>query len=58
MLSIKIKDIHQWEDIDHINAIVRTSPRATHVVRAGSGVFKGRRARHLPRAPPFWGPPL
>jgi len=23
-----------------------------------SGVFKGRRARHLPRAPPFWGPPL
>jgi len=23
-----------------------------------SGVFKGRRARHLPRAPPpFWGPP-
>jgi len=23
-----------------------------------SGVFKGRRARHLPRAPPFLGPPL
>ena len=23
-----------------------------------SGVFKGRRAMHLPRAPPFWGPPL
>jgi len=23
-----------------------------------SGVFKGRRARHLPRAPPFWGLPL
>jgi len=23
-----------------------------------SGVFKGRRARHLPRAPPFGGPPL
>ena len=23
-----------------------------------SGVFKGRRARHLPRALPFWGPPL
>jgi len=23
-----------------------------------SGVFKGRRARHLPRAPPFWVPPL
>jgi len=22
-----------------------------------SGVFKGRRARHLPRAPPYWGPP-
>jgi len=25
---------------------------------ACSGVFKGRRARHLPRVPPFWGPPL
>jgi len=24
---------------------------------AVSGVFKGRRARHLPRAPPFWRPP-
>ena len=23
-----------------------------------SGVFKGRRARHLPRVPSFWGPPL
>ena len=23
----------------------------------GSGVFKGRRTRHLPRATPFWGPP-
>ena len=23
-----------------------------------SGVFKGKRARHLPRAPPFLGPPL
>jgi len=26
--------------------------------RVPSGMFKGRRARHLPRAPPFWGPPL
>jgi len=35
MLSIKIKDIHQLEDTDHVYAIVRTSPQATHVVRAG-----------------------
>jgi len=27
-------------------------------VLMSSGVFKRRRARHLPRAPPFWGPPL
>ena len=27
------------------------------VTIVASGVFKGRRARHLPRAPPFWGPP-
>ena len=25
---------------------------------AASGVFKGRRARHFPRASPFWRPPL
>jgi len=36
MLSlIKIDNIHQCEDTDHVYAIVRTSPRATHVVRAG-----------------------
>jgi len=36
MLSlIKIKDIHQCEDTDHVNAIVRTSPPSAHVVRAG-----------------------
>ena len=36
MLSlINIKDIHQCEDIGHVYAIVRISPRATHVVRAG-----------------------
>jgi len=27
-LIIKIKDIHQCEDTDHVYAIVRTSPRA------------------------------
>jgi len=32
---IKIKDIHQCEDTDHIDAFVRTGPRSTHVVRAG-----------------------
>jgi len=36
MLSlIKIKDIHQCEYTDHVYAIVRTGPRAIHVVRAG-----------------------
>jgi len=35
MLSlIKIEDIHQCEDPDHVYAIVWTSPRATHVVQA------------------------
>jgi len=35
MLSlIKIKDIHQGEDTDHIKAIVRTSPWATWRPRA------------------------
>jgi len=34
-LSIKIKDINQCEDADHIYAIVGTSPRATKVVRVG-----------------------
>jgi len=37
----KINDIHQWEDTDHVCAIVRTSPRATHVVRAGDLTPKG-----------------
>ena len=41
MLSIKIKDIHQCEDIDHVYAIVRTGPRATHVVRVGDLVPAG-----------------
>ena len=31
-----IKDLHQCEDIDHVNAIVRTRPRATHMVHAGA----------------------
>jgi len=29
------KYIHQCEDTDHVYSVVRTSPRATHVVRAG-----------------------
>ena len=29
--------------------------RITPKLATASGVFKGRRARHLPRAPPFWG---
>jgi len=32
---IKIKDIYQCEDTDHVYAIARTGPRATHVVCAG-----------------------
>jgi len=36
MLSlIKIKDIHQREDTDRVYAIIRTGPRATHMVRTG-----------------------
>jgi len=37
-----IKGIHQCEDIDHVNAIVRTRPRATHMVHAGA---RGHHAR-------------
>ena len=32
---INIKDIHQCEDTDHVYVIFRTSPRVTHMVRAG-----------------------
>ena len=43
MLSIdKIsKDIHLDEDTDHVYAIFRTSPRATHMVCAGDLVLAG-----------------
>jgi len=41
----------------HIPLVIRPL-RRTYVVVVSSGVFKGRRARHLPRAPLFWGPPL
>jgi len=42
MLSlIKIKDIYQCEDINYVYAIVRTNPRATHVVHAGDLVPAG-----------------
>jgi len=42
MLSlIKIKDIHQCEDTDHVNAIFSTRPQATHVVRVGGMVPAG-----------------
>jgi len=44
MLSlIKIKDIHQCEDSDHVYVIVRTDPRTTHVVCAGDLVPAGTR---------------
>jgi len=33
---IKIKDIHQCKDTDHIYTIVRTGPQATHMVRVGN----------------------
>ena len=37
MLSLmQIKYIHQCENTDHVYAIVRTSPLATHMVRAGT----------------------
>ena len=32
---IKLKDIHQREDTDHVHAIVRTGPRATHMIHVG-----------------------
>jgi len=40
-MLIKIKDIHQCEDANHVYAIVRTGPRATYVVRAGDLVPAG-----------------
>ena len=40
-LLIKIKDIYQREDTDHVYAIVKTGPLATHVVRAGDLVPAG-----------------
>jgi len=39
--SIKIKVIHQCEDTDQVYVIFRTSPRATHIVRAGDLVPAG-----------------
>jgi len=41
MLSTKIEDIHPCQDIEHVYAIVRTSPRETHVVHAGDLVPVG-----------------
>jgi len=41
MLSIKIKDIHLCQDIEHVYAIVRISPWVTHVLRAGDLVPVG-----------------
>jgi len=35
MLLTKTEDVHQCEDTDRVYAIVRTRPRATHVVRVG-----------------------
>jgi len=42
MLSlIKKGDIHQCEDTDHVYAVVRKRPRATHMVRTGDLVPAG-----------------
>jgi len=35
VMLLFIDDIHLYEDIDYVNAIFRTGPRATHVVLAG-----------------------
>jgi len=35
LLLIKINNIHLCEDTFHVAAILRTTPQATHVVRAG-----------------------
>jgi len=40
LLSLtKIKDIHQCEDSDHFDAIVRRRPQATHEARVGDLVL-------------------
>jgi len=36
----------------------KTNIQAVFSKLKSSGVFKGRRARHLPRVPPSWGPLL
>jgi len=41
MLSMKIKDIYQCEDTDHVYAVVRTGACATHMVRTGDLVPAG-----------------
>jgi len=53
MLSsmIKIKDIYQCEDTDHVYAIVRKVPWATHMVRMSDLVPAG--ARHHVHDPWF-----
>jgi len=40
-LSIKIKEFHPCQDIEHVYAMVMTSPRAINVVRAGDLVPAG-----------------
>ena len=40
-LIIKIKDIYQCEDTDHVYAVVRTGPWATHMVHTGDLVPAG-----------------
>jgi len=39
--SIKIKGLYPCQDIEHVYAMVRTSPRTTNVVRAGDQVPAG-----------------
>jgi len=36
VITNKIKNIRHCEDTNHVTAIVRTGPRATHMVRAGT----------------------
>ena len=41
MLSLIIKDAHQCQDTDHAYVIIRTSPGATDMVRAGDLLPEG-----------------
>ena len=49
---------HNLHTAESVNDDPVTTSIRSSVKGLVSGVFKGRRARHLPRAPSFWGPPL